>query len=144
MHRNHTRMGLQTQTSALVTTRLHRQSTQTIQPHKKRKENQPHPSAPILYGAKKQYATQPSSATVLEKKGKKFIQQVCGNFLFLGRAVNSTLLCPISAFASQSANPTKEKMRQTHQILHYITAQEDAVIIYTNSNMKLAVHGDAS
>ena len=33
------------------------------------------------------------------KKGKKFIQQVCGKFLFLRRAVNSTPICPISAIA---------------------------------------------
>ena len=47
---------------------------------KKKKENQPYPSAPIIYGARKQYATQPSSAPLLDKKGKKFIQQVCRNF----------------------------------------------------------------
>ena len=31
-------------------------STQTIQPHKKEKENQPYPSAPIIYKARKKYA----------------------------------------------------------------------------------------
>jgi hypothetical protein len=63
------------------------------------KQQQPYPSAPINYGAKKQYATQQSSSPLLDAKGKKFIQQVCGKFLFLGRAVDSTLLCPISAIA---------------------------------------------
>ena len=65
-------------------------------------------------------------------------------FLFLGRAVNSTLLCPISAITSQSANPTEETTRQTYQLLDYIATQDDAVITYTNSNTKLAVHSDAS
>jgi hypothetical protein len=62
----------------------------------------------IKYGAKKQYAAQESTAPPLDAKGKKFIQQVCGKFLFLGRAVDSTLslLCPISAIALQSAHPT--------------------------------------
>ena len=67
---------------------------------KKKNQNQPYPNAPIVYGAKKQYATQPSTAPLLDKKGKKFIQQVYGNFLFLGGAVNCTLLCTISAIAS--------------------------------------------
>ena len=65
--------------------------------------------------------------------------------MFLGRAVNSTLLCPISAIASQSANPTEETMKQTQQLLDYIATQEDAIIIYSRrSDMKLAVHSDAS
>ena len=88
--------------------------------------------------------TQPSASPLLDKKGKKFIQQVCGNVLFLCRAVGSTLLWPISAITSQSATPTEETMRQTHQLLDYIVTQEDSVITYTNSNMKLAVHSDAS
>ena len=92
----------------------------------------------------KKNATQPSAAPLLDKKRKKFIQQVCGNFLFLGRAVDSTLLCPVSDIASQSATLTKETVMQTHQLLDYIATQEDAVITYTSSNMKLAVHSDAS
>ena len=57
---------------------------------------------------KKKYATPLATAPFLDKKGKKFIQQVCGKFLFLGRAVDSTLLCPISSIASQSATPTED------------------------------------
>ena len=72
----------------------------------KKKENQSYPSVTIIYGSRKQYSTQPSSVPPLDKKGKKFIQQVCGKQV-LGRAVDSTLLCPISAITSQSANPTK-------------------------------------
>ena len=75
--------------------------------HKLQKtKHQPYPSAPIKYGAKKQYATQKLTAPLLGVKGKKFIQQVCGKFLFLGQAVDSTILSPISAIASQSSSPT--------------------------------------
>ena len=62
--------------------------------------------------------------------------------LFLERAVNSTLICPISAITSQSVNPTKEIIRQTHELLDYIATKEDAVITYTKSDTKLAVHSD--
>jgi len=69
--------------------------------HKLRKhQQQPFPTVPIKYGAKKQHATQESKAPLLDAKGKKFIQYVCGKRLFLDRAVDSTLLCPISAIAS--------------------------------------------
>ena len=70
-----------------------------------KKQHQPYPSAPIIYGAKKQYATTLSTEPLLDRKGKKFIQKVCGKFLFLGRAVDSTFLCPISVIVSQSATP---------------------------------------
>ena len=72
------------------------------------KQDQTFPSAPIQYGAKTQYAKERSTAPLLDVKGKKFIQQVCGKFLCLGRAVDATLLCPISAIASQSATPTTD------------------------------------
>ena len=81
---------------------------------------------------------------LLDKKGYKCIQQVCGKILSLGRAVNSTLLFPTSAITSQPATPTEEKMIQRHQLLDYIATQEDAVITYTSSDIKLAVHSDAS
>ena len=98
-----------------------------FQHKQQKKQYQPYPSAPISYGAKKQYDTQQSTAPPINKKGKKFIQQVCGKFLFLGRAVDSMLLCPISAITLQSANPTEEIMRPTNQLLDYIATQEDSV-----------------
>jgi hypothetical protein len=113
--------------------------------HERRKlQHQPYPSAIIKYGEKTQYATAQSTSPQLDKHGKKFIQQVCGKFLFWGRAVDSTLLCPISAIALQAAKPTKDTMEQTLQLLVYIATQEEAVLPYRASDMKLAVHSDAS
>jgi hypothetical protein len=80
----------------------------------------------------------------LNQKEKKFIQKVCGKFLFLGRAVDSTLLCPISAIASQSSKPTTDTMAQTLQLLDYLASQEEAAITYNASEMILAAHSDAS
>ena len=113
--------------------------------HKVRtKQDQPFPSAPIQYGAKTQYAKERSTAPLLDAKGKKFIQQVCGKFLFLGRAVDAALLCPISAIASQSATPTEDTLEHTRQFLDYVATQEEAVLTYNASDMKLAAHSDAS
>jgi hypothetical protein len=103
-----------------------------------------YPSVPIQYGAKKQYAIQDLHAPLLDDKAKRFIQQVCGKFLFLGRAVDSTLLCLISATASQSSKPTKATMWQTLQLLDYLATQEDVMLSYHASDMVLAVHSNAS
>jgi hypothetical protein len=107
-------------------------------------QHAPYPSIPIQYGAKKQYAMQELHTPLLDNKAKWFIQQVCGKFLFLGRAVDSTLLCLISTNASQSSKPTKDTMQQTLQLLNYLATQEDAVLSYHTSNMVLAVHSNAS
>jgi hypothetical protein len=102
------------------------------------------PTKPIKYGSKKQYATQESTAPLLDKKGKKFIQQVCGKLLLLGHTVDSTLLCPISTITSQSAKPTQDTMDQTIQLLDYLATQDKAVLTYHVSDMVLAAHSSAS
>jgi hypothetical protein len=113
--------------------------------HKVQKEQHaPHPCTPVVYGAKVQYAKQAAKSPAVNAKTKKFIQQVCGKFLFLGRAVDSTLLCPISAIASQSANPTEETLELTHHLLDYLGTQEEAVLTYNARKMVLAAHSDAS
>ncbi len=81
---------------------------------------------------------------LLDDKAKHFIQQVCGKFLFLGRAVDSTILCPIRAIELQSSKPTEDTMQQTLQLLDYLATQEEAVLSYHASDMVLAVHSDAS
>eukprot|EP00956_Cyclotella_meneghiniana_P007284 scaffold9923_cov20-Cyclotella_meneghiniana.AAC.2 len=108
------------------------------------KQNQPFPHTPIKYGAKKQYAKEHKQSPPLDARNKKFIQKVCGKLLFLARAVDSTLLTPISAIAAQCAEPTEETMKQTKQLLDYIATQEEAVITYNKSSMIVAVHSDAS
>jgi hypothetical protein len=106
-------------------------------------QHAPYSSVPIQNGAKKKYTMQESKAPLLEK-AKRFIQQVCGKFLFLGRAVDSPLICQISTITSQSCKLTEDTMRQTLQLLDYLATQEDAVLCCQASNMVLAVHSDAS
>ncbi len=107
-------------------------------------QHAPYQSAPIQYGAKEQYTTQESKATLLDDKTKWFIQQVCNKFLFLGRAVDSTFLCPNSAIALQSSKPTEDTMQQILQLLDYLATQEDTVLSYHTSDMVLAVHNNVS
>ncbi len=103
-----------------------------------------YPCAPIKYGATKQYAMPESTVPPLDTQGKRFIQQLSGKFLYLGRAIDSTLLCLISALAAQSSNPTKDAMRCAIQLLDYLGTQEEAILTYNTSDMILAVHSNAS
>ena len=94
--------------------------------------------------------------SVISTKGARFMTMDISNFylmtppgkwkvpIFLARAVDSTLLCPISAIAAQAANPTEETMQHTQQLLKYLASQEEAVLTYNASKMILAVHSDAS
>ena len=109
-----------------------------------KRQHQPYPSNQIIYGANNHYSTPQSTALLLDKKVKNFIQQVCGKFLFLGRVADSTLLCPIGAITSQLKTPTEDTMIQTQQLLDYIVTQEESVLTFKASDMKLAAHSDAS
>jgi hypothetical protein len=64
-------------------------------------QHAPYLSAPIQYGAKKQYTMQELKAPLLDDKAKRFIQQARGKVLVLGRALDNTFPCPISTIASQ-------------------------------------------
>ena len=109
----------------------------------KRQQDSPYLCAPTKYGAKAQYTEQPKDRYHLTKQIKKIIQQVTGKFLFLGRAVDSTLLTPLSATASQQATPTEATLEHTKQFLDYMASQEDAVLTYHASNMILVVPNNA-
>ncbi len=56
----------------------------------------------------------------------------------------STLLCPISAIASQSANPTEKTLELTHHLLDYLGTQEEEILTYSASETVLAAHSNAS
>jgi hypothetical protein len=145
IHWDNTGLGGMTQnTWCIVYTKLHEESIGTIPTHHWQTTARTVLSVPIQYGVKKKHTMQESNAPLLDNKAKRFIQQVCGNFLFLGRAVDSTLLCLINAIAFQSSKPTKYMMRQTLQLLDHLAMQEDAVLSYHASDMVLAVHSSSS
>lgn len=76
-----------------------------------RRQDSPHPHIPPNYGAKVQYAAPTHNSPLLDKEGKKFIQHVNGKFLYLGRAVDLTILTALSALAAQQLAPTEETMK---------------------------------
>jgi len=62
----------------------------------------------------------------------------------LARAVDGTMLTPLSALASEQANLTELTMKKCLQFLDYATTQDDAILTYKASDMILAIHSDAS
>jgi hypothetical protein len=107
-------------------------------------QDQPYPHAKPNYGAKTQHAMAEDTTPPLDKAGKKFIQEVCGVFLFLARRVNGGLLPALSTLASQQANPMKRMLALCKQFLDYMASQDKAVLTYKASDMVLAIHSNAS
>ena len=113
-------------------------------PVPKKPEHQPYESAKPAYGAKVQYAKEVLDSPKLNKEDKKFVQQVIGVFLFYGRAVDGTILCPLSAIAMDQENPTQETLKKVKKFLDYAATHPDAIITYRKSDMILAGDSDAS
>ncbi len=108
------------------------------------RQDQPHPHIAKTYGAKVQHANPINDSPPLDKAGGNFIQEVTRVFLFLARAVGLTMLTPLSALASEQATPTEQTMQNCLQFLDYAASQEEAIVTYRASNMKLAIHSNAS
>jgi hypothetical protein len=54
------------------------------------------------------------------------------------------MLTPLSALASKQAAPTENTMQDCLQFLDYVASQEDAIVTYRASDMKIAIHSNAS
>ena len=65
---------------------------------------------------------------LLDANDTKFIQQVCGVFLYYSRAVDPTMLTPISKISPAQANPTAATLAATHKFLQYAASHPDASI----------------
>lgn len=56
-------------------------------------------------------------AELLDKNGKKFVQQVLASFLFYGRMVDDTMLMALSTIVSEQALPTNNTLKRIGQFL---------------------------
>jgi len=92
------------------------------------------------YGAKTRHTAAEDTSPPLNKEGNRFIQEVCGTFLFYAQGVNGTILPALSALASQQATPTENTMKLTKLFLDHMASQEDAVLTYRANNMVLTIH----
>ncbi len=108
-------------------------------------QHQPYPHVKPTYGAQAQYTEDVDTSLPLNKKGKNYIQEVIGTFLYYPRCVDSTMLPALGSLATQRANPTQNTKKLVHQFLDYATTHPpNAIITYRASNMVLVGHSDAS
>ena len=107
-------------------------------------QDQPHKHAILVCGATVQYAKEADTSQLLDKNGKRYIQQVVGTFMFYGRAVDGTMLPALRAILSSQAAPTQATMEKIELFLDYAASHPDAIVTYRASKMILALHSDAS
>ena len=69
------------------------------------------PHTPQKYGSKIHYIKEPETTELFNEKGNKFIQRISGTLLYLSRAVDITLLTPLSAITSQQSKPMATTMK---------------------------------
>jgi hypothetical protein len=89
-------------------------------------QHQPYPHAKPTYGTKSQYTEDVDTSPPLDKKGKKYIQEVIGTYLYYARCVNSTVLLALGFLATQQANPMQNTKKLVHQFLDYATTHPNA------------------
>jgi hypothetical protein len=68
--------------------------------------HQPHPHIKPTYGTTAQYTKDVDTTPLLDKEGKKYIQEVICTFLYYARCVDSTMLMALESLATQQASPT--------------------------------------
>ena len=80
----------------------------------RRKQYSPFPCAQKKYGKEAQMLEDVPESPPLGKVEQKFIQKVTGKFLYLGRAIDSTLLTPLLAISSVTTSSTNSTHNATH------------------------------
>jgi hypothetical protein len=71
-------------------------------------------------------------------------QAIVGTLLYNARAVDPTLIVPVSALASQLSTATVAKINDVSHLLDYCSTHPESTIRYFASDMQLEIHSDAS
>ena len=112
--------------------------------HPKQTQDQPHPHAKPMYGAKAHYAAGEDTSPAVSAAEKKFIQEVTGTFLYYARAIDATMLPALGSIDTQQSSPTENTLKKVMHFLDYAASHPDAIITYHASDMVLVAHSDAS
>jgi hypothetical protein len=100
-------------------------------------QHQPYKHAPIQYGSQVQRVDINTSCP-LSPDAIKHVQDIVGILLYYGRAVNPTLLTPLSSIGAHQANSTTTVDESRQQLLDYIATHPNAGIHYKAFDMILA------
>jgi hypothetical protein len=109
-----------------------------------RPEHAPHTWNPPIYGAKTQFVNETTPSPALSDKNVNKSQQLTGTLLYYARAVDPTLIMPISVLASEQSNATEMTADKIIKLLNYCNTHPETKIRHHASDMILHIHSDAS
>mgnify|MGYP000960355379 CR=1 FL=1 len=72
----------------------------------------PYEPYPKKYGTAAQDVTPEDTSPSLDKEGMKFVQKVVGSFLYLARAVDSTILMTLNAIANKQSEVSNQYLKK--------------------------------
>jgi hypothetical protein len=84
-----------------------------------RPEHAPHTWNPPVYGAKTQYVENETTSPALSAKDVNKLHQLTGTLLYYARAVDPTLIMPISVLASEQSKATSDTAEKVIKLLNY-------------------------
>jgi hypothetical protein len=96
-----------------------------------------------VYGAKTQYVTIDETPPLTAQQCLT-IQKVTGSVLYYARAVDPTVLMPLTDIATEQTKATEKTQAATNLMFDYLASHPDATIRYHASGMILHIHRDAS
>jgi hypothetical protein len=113
-------------------------------PLPKRPQYAPYNWTVSAHGQRIQYATSPYMAPPATTADITRAQAIVGTLLYNARAVDPTLLVPLSTLASQLSTATTTTIKAVAHLLDYCSTHPEATIRYYASDMQLKIHSDAS
>ena len=76
-------------------------------------QDSPYPCTTPQYGAKIQYTEEPDTSRPMTAEETKRLQEIIGFYLYVGRAVDNTLLTALGTMASAQTEGTEETVKAT-------------------------------
>jgi hypothetical protein len=113
-------------------------------PVPKRPQYAPHNWTFPAYGQRIQYAPLPDAAPPATAAEITRTQAIVGTLLYNARAVDPTLLVPLSALTSQLSTATATTIKSVSHLLDYCSTHPEPTIRYFSSDTQLKIHSDAS
>ena len=110
--------------------------------HTAKPQHSPYKHAPIMHGAKSQYAAGPDESPPLNSAGILRVQAIVCAPLFYARAVDNKLLVAISELGQQQSSATKATNDAIAQLLDYVATYPSDGITFCTRNMVLSSHSD--
>ena len=107
-------------------------------------QHSPYKHAPIIYGAKVQYASEDDSSPSLDSYDNLCVHSIVGALLFYSRAVDNKLPVALKELGQQQASATPATNNDIMQLLDYLATYPRDGITFRASNMVLAAHSDAA